>query len=266
MTTDRETAEVIRSWMKEGVQLNDAGIHRVLARLPDTPQRRHRWLWPLDWHPFAPGATRSAGAHGVQATGRRPGPIPATTDGSHIVTGRTRLMFSPVKAIIAGALAFALGGAFLIAQPFGQQEGLAPGAEPASMEGARVAVAQDCPGLEVSTVCTWTSSDPRLTGTLTWEGDGAIELPEGDVSGAGDFVWLDATVEGPEGSWTGRLYINGSHIPLVSLAVLSGSGAYEGWQYIANDVGGNGYHDDWSGVIYEGELPPFGPPAVPASE
>jgi hypothetical protein len=262
MTTDRETAEVIRSWMKEEVRLNDAGIHRVLARLPDTPQRRHRWLWPLDWHPFAPGATRSADVQGIQATGRQPGPMPATTDGSHIVTGRTRLMFSPVKAIIAGALAFALGGAFLVAQPFGQQEGLAPGAEPASMEGATVAVAQDCPDLE-ETPCTWTSSDPRLTGTLTWEGDGAIELPE-DVDGG--FWWMDATVEGPEGSWTGRLYVNFSHIPLVSLAVLSGSGAYEGWQYVASEVDGDNIHNDWNGVIYEGELPPFGPPAVPASE
>jgi hypothetical protein len=264
MTTDRETAEVIRSWMKEEVQLNDAGIHRVLARLPDTPQRRHRWLWPLDWHPFAPGATRSADVQGVQATGRRPGPIPATTDSPHIVTGRTRLMFSPVKAIIASALAFALGGAFLIAQPFGQQEGLAPGAEPAGIEGARVTVAQDCPELEDSIqVCTWTSSDPRLTGTMTMEMDGAIELPAGVVGG--DFFWVDATVEGPEGTWTGRLYINGTD-PSASLAVLSGSGAYEGWQYVATDIGGNGYHFDWNGVIYEGELPPFGPPGVSASE
>jgi hypothetical protein len=31
MTTDRETAEVLRSWMKEDVRLNDAGVHRVLA-------------------------------------------------------------------------------------------------------------------------------------------------------------------------------------------------------------------------------------------
>jgi hypothetical protein len=37
-------------------------------------------------------------------------------------------MFSPVKAITAGALIFAIGGAFLIAQPFGQQGGSVPGA------------------------------------------------------------------------------------------------------------------------------------------
>jgi hypothetical protein len=175
-------------------------------------------------------------------------------------------MFSPVKAIITGALAFALGGAFLVAQPFGQQEGLAPGAEPVGMEGTRVTVAQDCPDLEDGTVCTWTSSDPRLTGTMTQELDGAIEFTAGDVSDAGDFFWMDVTVEGPEGSWTGRLYINGSTRPAPGFAVLSGSGGYEGWQYVATEVGGNGIHDDWTGMLYEGELPPFGPPVVPASE
>ena len=34
MTNERETAEVIRTWMKEEVQLDDAGVHRVLAPVP----------------------------------------------------------------------------------------------------------------------------------------------------------------------------------------------------------------------------------------
>ena len=37
-------------------------------------------------------------------------------------------MFSPVKTITAGALAFAIGGVFLVAQPFDQRSE-APGAE-----------------------------------------------------------------------------------------------------------------------------------------
>jgi hypothetical protein len=37
-------------------------------------------------------------------------------------------MFSPAKAITAGALVFALGGVLLIAQPFDQQGGGVPGA------------------------------------------------------------------------------------------------------------------------------------------
>lgn len=39
------------------------------------------------------------------------------------VTGRTRLMFSPAKAIVAGAFVFGLVGVLLIAQPFGQPDG-----------------------------------------------------------------------------------------------------------------------------------------------
>jgi hypothetical protein len=39
------------------------------------------------------------------------------------VTGRTRSMFSPAKAAIAGALVFGLVGVLLIAQPFGQPDG-----------------------------------------------------------------------------------------------------------------------------------------------
>ncbi|MEA2026800.1 MAG: hypothetical protein U9O18_08910, partial [Chloroflexota bacterium] len=38
-------------------------------------------------------------------------------------------MLSPVKAITAGAIIFALGGAFLIAQPFDREGGGVPGAE-----------------------------------------------------------------------------------------------------------------------------------------
>ena len=125
-----------------------------------------------------------------------------------------------------------------------------------------VTVAQDCDREVDPPACTWTSSDPRLTGTMTEEEGGAIVSVAGDD---GDFFWLDATVEGREGSWTGRLYINVT-TPPVGLAVLSGSGAYEGWQYVATEVGGDGVHDDWNGIIYEGELPPFGQPSVPASE
>jgi hypothetical protein len=44
------------------------------------------------------------------------------------VTGRTQVMFSPLKVTITAALVVALGGVFLIAQPFDRQEGSVPGA------------------------------------------------------------------------------------------------------------------------------------------
>ena len=102
-------------------------------------------------------------------------------------------MLSPVKAITAGALVFALGGAFLIAQPFDQQGGNGPGAEaetnvaPAWVTGT-IALGASCSGPIASmpesdvqperehhrcSTQTWTTSDPRLAGTSTstWDAD-----------------------------------------------------------------------------------------------
>jgi hypothetical protein len=117
-------------------------------------------------------------------------------------------MFSPVKAITAGALVFAIGGAFLIAQPFGQQGSTVPGAETDTeavaptwvtgtikyASGGTIAHGSDCtePTSEVDGavrhergyVCepqTWTTSDPRLTGEAAalWNAD--VYEPDADV-------------------------------------------------------------------------------------
>ena len=112
MKTDRETAEVVRSWMKEPVELNDAGLHRVLAQVPDTPQRRYRWLWPFKWRPFAPSATRSADVREVAPTGRSLNMLNATR-------------------VAALAAVLALGGTLVfVSGPFGPPEpAVVPGAE-----------------------------------------------------------------------------------------------------------------------------------------
>ena len=123
-------------------------------------------------------------------------------------------MLSPVKAITAGALVFAVGGVMLIAQPFGQQ-GSAPGAEaeaiaPTWITG-RVDPAPSCSNGDVEIVgdvrqsrnveCspqTWTSSDPRLTGEVVrrWNWD-AYETDEGSIS-----VWMDAAyLRNDGGGW-----------------------------------------------------------------
>jgi len=112
---------------------------RVMAEVPDTPQIRRRW--------WLPAFRRNADAESVMpSTDFQPTPIPATNGRSHhahspTVLGRTQSMFSPAKAITAGALVFAIGGVLLIAQPFGQQSSV-PGAaidgaglEPASVTG-----------------------------------------------------------------------------------------------------------------------------------
>ena len=75
-------------------------------------------------------------------------------------------MFSPVKAITAGALVFALGGMFLIAQPFGQQGATVPGA----------ATDEVAPNTEFTAEWGFTSgccvvvepaSDPRFAGVMS---------------------------------------------------------------------------------------------------
>lgn len=260
MTTDRETAEVIRVWMKEEVPLDDAGIHRVLARLPDIPQRRHRWLWPLDWRPFASDATRDAGVHGVRMTDHRPGSMSDTTDRLPTATGRTRLMFSPVKAIVGGALVFAIGGVFLIAQPFGQQGDSVPAAAPVveQTEAVRVTAAQACAwdfpdGIQTGT-CTITASDPRLTGTAIITQREIVNAAGGD----NEIETYDEVLHGPEGTWTGRHYVvfdRGAYTAY-PLVILSGDGAYEGWTYVAAGAAsppdGNG---DFVGALYQGPPP-----------
>lgn len=96
--------------------------HQVATHLPKTRQLgRRRWL---PWSNRKPVPARV-----TDTTEYQPSSIPATNGQSPTVIGRTQSMFSPTKAITAGALVFAIGGVMLIAQPFGQQGGNAPGAE-----------------------------------------------------------------------------------------------------------------------------------------
>ena len=98
-------------------------------------------------------------------------------------------MFSPVKAITAGALVFAVGGVLLIAQPFDQQRGTVPGAATDAEFVAPVEVTGDgptnrqvacnqtrqdgdettLPGSDDQWTCinSWSFSDDRLSGRVT---------------------------------------------------------------------------------------------------
>jgi hypothetical protein len=107
-----------RFWALLGTWLKDTATsppdpqqtaRKVAERLPQTPQVRRRWWLP---------SLRREPAHltaSKERTEYQPTPIPATNGHSATVTGRTQSMFSPVKAITAGALVFALGGVLLIA-------------------------------------------------------------------------------------------------------------------------------------------------------
>lgn len=196
----------VRDWMKRtDVEPPDAheSARRVRGRLPGVRQRRRWWPFPVFYR--KPESTTAENLTSIAATdGQTP-----------TITGRTRSMISPVTAITTGALVFAIGGAFLIAQPFDQQ-GNVPGAEsgvaaaPAWVT-ATVLFSSNCDFGDTATEdgvtqergmsCqgqTWTSDDPRLDGRANL----AHNADSFDVDGQGySLVTSAIEVITDEGGW-----------------------------------------------------------------
>lgn len=170
-------------------------------------------------------------------------------------------MLSPVKAITAGALVFALGGLLLVAQSIDRPDVVMPGAD-VSEPPVAVSVAQECEVVTATpVVCTWTAGDPRLTGTLThtWATPSITARLLDDDMGVG---WAPATLEAQDGNWTGHLYAVWGD-PAQLFTVLSGDGAYQGWQFLASTIdSAEPGTSTWTGIMYQGEPPPFGPPTA----
>ena len=257
MTTDREAAEVVRSWMKEEVQLDDAGVHRVIARLPETPQRKHRWLRPFEWRPFGSGATRSAGAR------------------SWAPPGRTRAMFTPIR-VAAGTAVLALSGTLLLVSSLVEPppSGPVPGAESSdvSMEPAHYtgsvsaweAGATEREVLSDRTIQRWPAawsnamSDPRVTG----RGE-AMDYLE-SIVGAGGVTVLSHTgvgrLETSTGSWAVECHGGGSALGPDGgylFCWYEGEEAYDGltaFQVMTMTANGTFDAEGW---IFPGERPPL---------
>jgi hypothetical protein len=205
----------------------------------------------------------------------------ATNHHPAIVTGRTRSMFSPAQALTVGALVFALGGALLVAQPFDQQGGAAPGAAAPDVEltrpveftgsivcgpDARTGMA-DIPLSGGDTSVThsrgwaWqpsaTMSEPRLEGTYYYAYDSDEYRTEGltSIPSVGSGTWR---IENDEGAWQGSHpnigFADGTYSKATT--ILIGEGAYEGLTAIWE-----GQHDgpactwDIRGLIIEGNVP-----------
>jgi hypothetical protein len=282
--TDEKLAPVLRSWLKtRDVAPPDAtqSAGRVMTRLPQVRQRG-RW-WPLPIFGRAPVMPPA-----ISDTDSRPAPIPVTNDHSPTVIGRTYTMFSPVKAITAGALVFALGGVLLIAQPFDQQGGIVPGAatdaegESTAVTGTSVCGPWKAGSPQLSSLpysltgqvlrCTETASDPRVTGTNTavinvegWDESLQREVPINAVT------WNDFTLEGPDGTWSGHGYgFYDADGVLHVVHISSGSGAYEGLTYTTSSTARAGTGQlDFIGLIQTSSPPPgfpVAPPPEPASE
>jgi len=100
--------------------------------------------------------------------------------------------------------------------------------------------------------CDFTSSDPRLSGTWTWE------LNEDCFAGGGCVNWGTVEAEGPDGTWSG--WATGSERPeseTRAYVVLVGAGAYEGLTHIEHWAGPFAGPFERYGVTYEGEPPPM---------
>jgi len=279
MNDDRLLLEMRRWLQEERVALPDAeeAGRRIAAKLPTTRQRRRRW-WRL------PRLARTPRPSGTRDTTEyQPSPVPATNGHTPTAIGRTTSMLSPVKAITAGAVIFAISGAFLIAQPFGQQ-GRVPGAEaPAPLPpepfsgivhcGGQVAFGTseslEFPMGEANMTVvsergdTWRPSapgmsDPRLQGNYAISFDTDAYYPPGvvdslDVIGAG--TWR---IENDEGAWQGSYHIVGGAPVVVPLV---GEGAYDGLTAIVESAfSESDCAWEWSGLIIDRGLPEYPEP------
>jgi hypothetical protein len=210
--TQRPDDTRLHDWLDETVGPTPdpvEGTHQVMSQVEETSQAG-RWLpFPL-LHRKAKAKTRT--------TEYQPNPIPASNGHTPTVLGRTQSMFSPVKAITAGALVFAIGGVFLIAQPFDQQGGNVPGAAtdtepvPATwVTGSVVYGMCASPNLTSQDGVTreqyrcepqtWTSSDDRLGGsaTIMWNAD--LYEVDGQTYSLSAQVW---EVRNDSGGWLCR--------------------------------------------------------------
>ncbi len=279
MNDDRLTA-ALRSFY-QGTALTppdpELGLERVMNRVPET-QQRGRW-WPLPSLGQAAAMPSAIPDPEHQST-----PVPATSGYPTTITGRTYAMFSPAKAIVAGAIVFALGGVFLVAQPFDQQGGVVPGAatdvagESTAVTGTSVCWLKTSGTFQLTSApyslsdqvltCSEDASDPRVTGTMTlviniegWSEGIKLEDP------ANSHLRTDYALVGPDGTWNGHgfgFYEADGTAHVVHIA--TGSEAYQGLTYTQSiTVEAGTANATYVGLIQTGSLP-LGYPDAPFSE
>jgi len=273
MIKDQQMPTVLRTWMEEEpAQKPDRSrvVSNVVGQLASTRKPRRRW-WPFHRRAVIPPTSD-------QATDFQPAPALATNGHTPTVTGRTQSMFSPAKAITAGALVFAIGGVLLIAQPFDQQGGSVPGAATDTEVAAPVeftskagyighpaeAQTETLPnGIVRDTGEAWQfrfveTSDPRIDGLIT---STVSRLTYPGEEGSAFELGLDAyRIVNERGAWqelptfTAGFPWSVDHDDYVLQRVYVGEGDYEGLSFMADETWtGNGF--ELHGFIFEGELP-----------
>lgn len=201
---------------------------------------------------------------------------------THNPRWRIRSMLSPVQAITAGAMALAIGGVLLVAQPFEREGGGSPGAvteavAPTWVTGAIQPVDGSCSSGDSSSTggvsrwhyecaTTWTSSDPRLTGDVLepWIED-TFQTDEGHASVGIDASYLQTDV----GDWVcSFVYVTKGSTPTEPTSDMTltctGSGEYEGLTAVLVATPTEGFAAEFAGLIFAGDLPPV--PEPPAAE
>jgi hypothetical protein len=137
MPTDEQMNNIVDTWLES---TNDSPhsapltVARVMARVPQTRQRR---TW---WPPFLRGR-RAASAPDTSDTEAGPVPSAAVSGRSPTLTRSTRSMLSPAK-IIAGGAALALVSALVIVQPFDRKDDTAPAIQIPATEAGPLAAAR----------------------------------------------------------------------------------------------------------------------------
>lgn len=237
MTIGRDLEHRLDSWMQEDASLPD-DLAEVLAKLPETPQQRHRWSLTI-------------------------------TD----TIRRTRSMFSATGVAAATAI-FMLGASFaLVAQPTGdpEEQATAPAAEASGPDDIarftwRSSVSADYPGGTAHATefgesfrggrieYTVDASDPRLDGTLaiTYNYDyydsEEIDYPVVVLAGV-------QVLENENGAWQGTG--EGIDFPgttdYLGRSVLNGTGAYEGLTAVLYATG----TDQGEGLVFPGVMPEY---------
>ena len=250
-------------------------------------RQRSRWL------PFPVRHRRPQSPTTIDTTAFQPSPIPATDGQTPTVIGRTQPMFSPSKALIAGALVFGIGGVLLIAQPF-DQHGSAPGAEvqpppaPTAFSATYSGSGRSNPGSTtenddgtiVSAGQGWMwnsreSSDPRFAGPLVLTVTD-IRYPDlGGGIGVGAY-----RIETDEGAWQqvptasagwdkdAARWSSGQLPPAGNIQFFTfiGEGDYEGLTAVVQETwrpGGSDARVQFDGYVFEGDLPDAPEPWVP---
>lgn len=284
---DHDLASGLRAWLRDTEARPDDARHsadRVMARVREAGQRGRWWPLPTFGH-GDPSASFTDREHRFAAISDPTYHLPTAI-------GRTRVMISPVKAIIGGSLVLALSATFLVAQMDDPRGGGVPGAEQTQDEAVTATyvtgeVTGYMPlgsGIPVDEDGLWMLSDDQYELEIAWSDPRLPSLKHGRENQyqyhKGDDLWAQALagtirLEGPDGAWVGTAHGMADQDAdrgrqMAKVMVLDGEGAYDGLHAIIVATIDEAVTPlpSYEGFIFESDLPPFPDPVepFPASE